>query len=139
MQSFSLNIIKLFVGVLLLLIAGCEKEAELGNTYHYKAYDELGLQIVEGTFSIEYGDSTNISGPWNFEAIGNPEGIGEQVGNGVFLGTVTGDTFAVDLNPEYVDNNVNLYGMITGDLITGEWSFSGIMGVINQGSFTAQK
>jgi len=129
----------LLTSAFILLLSACEKEDEESEFYQYAGFDEIGIQIIEGTFFIEYGDSTDITGQWNFESIGDPENIGPQVGSGTFIGAVDSNVFAVNLNPQYADNNVNLWGTISGNQIIGEWYYSGFPGVINQGTFRAEK
>ncbi|MCH7763156.1 MAG: hypothetical protein IIB95_05365 [Candidatus Marinimicrobia bacterium] len=107
--------------------------------YQYSSFDSLGVKIVEGTFSIEYGDTISISGEWDFEKIGNPENIGPQVGEGHLIGTIENDDFFAELKPEWIDNNVHLVGIIEGNKISGNWYYSGFAGIINDGTFIAEK
>ena len=122
-----------------LIFSRCEEEDNPQETYQYSGFDGMGIKIIAGSFSIEPGDSIDITGQWNFEALGAPENIGPQIGTGLFIGSIDGNVFAVNLNPQFVDNNVNLWGTISGNQIIGEWYYSGFPGVINQGTFTAQK
>ena len=112
---------------------------DLREPYQYQAYDSLGVLVVEGWFRIETQDSTFISGVWDFDPVGNPENIGPQTGNGFFTGQQEGDWIRMELNPDMVDNNVSLYGTFTGTVINGEWQFTGFPGLINEGSFYAEK
>ncbi len=135
MINKSIYVIVLFLSF---LIIGCNKD-EMDGLYHYSAFDTLGVKIVEGTFSIEYGDSISISGDWDFEKIGNPENIGPQTGEGALIGTIEEDEFHSELNPYMADNNVSLVGIIDGNKITGDWYYSGFAGIINYGAFRAEK
>ena len=119
-------------------IIGCNKDETVG-LYHYSSFDSLGVKIVEGTFSIEYGDSISISGEWDFEEIGNPQNIGPQTGEGQLIGTIEENGFHVELNPDMIDNNVSLVGVIDGNKIEGDWIYSGFPGIINYGTFIAEK
>ncbi len=112
---------------------------DLRVPYQYEAYNSLGVLVVEGWFRIETQDSTFISGVWDFDPVGNPENIGPQTGNGFFTGHLDGDQIRMELNPDMVDNNVSLYGTFTATVITGEWQFTGFPGLINEGSFYAEK
>lgn len=120
------------------LISGCNID-ETEGLFHYSSFDSLGVNIVEGTFSIEYGDSISISGDWDFEKIGNPENIGPQTGEGQLLGTIENEAFFAELNSYMSDNNVSLVGVINGNTITGDWTYSGFAGIINYGTFNAEK
>jgi len=132
------KIISLFI-LVVLFCCSCEEENEASDFYQYSGYDSTGVQVVEGAFTINEGDSTNISGAWIFQAIGDPQNIGPQLGEGTFIGTIIGDEFAVSLNPAWRDNNVFLNGTIVGDKITGHWVYATIIGITSQGSFMAAK
>jgi len=45
----------------------------------------------------------------------------------------------INLNPEWADNNVFLEGTIDGNKITGNWVYSGFGGVMNHGTYSAEK
>ncbi len=111
----------------------------LREPYQYRAYDSLGVLIVSGWFRIESQDSAVIGGVWDFDPVGNPENIGPQTGNGHFIGYQDATEIRLELNPYMMDNNVSLYGTFTGTVITGEWQFTGYPGLINKGSFYAEK
>ena len=84
------------------------------------------------------GDSGDVSGSWNLDAVGTPSPmIGPQVGQGRLEGRVDGASFSANLNPQMVDNNVFLFGVMEAGVITGTWEFSGFPGVLNRGSFSA--
>ncbi|MBC8400751.1 MAG: hypothetical protein H8E14_04620 [Candidatus Marinimicrobia bacterium] len=117
------------------LFSGCEED----RPYNYNANDSTGVHIVTGWFSITEHDSSAISGEWEFVGVENPENIGPQTGNGFFTGHLDGDQIRMELNPYMVDNNVSLYGTFSGTVITGEWQFTGFPGLINEGSFYAEK
>ena len=117
------------------LFSGCEE----ARPYSYNAYDSTGIHIVTGWFSITEHDSSAISGEWEFIGVGNPENIGPQTGSGIFTGYQEEDWIRMELNPDMVDNNVNLHGTFTGTVINGEWQFTGFPGLINEGSFYAEK
>ena len=61
----------------------------------------LGVQIIEGSLFFEYGDSSSISGAWDFNVVGNPENIGPQTGEGEYIGTVENNQLSINLNPEW--------------------------------------
>ncbi len=135
---------KIFINITIIILSlvifsACNKNTESNNIYQYSGYDSLGVKIIEGSFSIVFGDSISISGEWNFSAIGNPENIGPQTGEGEYIGTIENNELRINLNPEWVDNNVNLAGNINGNNIAGNWTYSGFPGIINYGTFTAEK
>ena len=88
---------------------------------------------------FEYGDSSSISGAWDFNVIGSPENIGPQTGEGEYIGTVENNLLWINLNPEWADNNVHLDGTIDGNKITGNWVYSVFAGSMNHGTFSAEK
>jgi len=112
---------------------------DLREPYHYQAYDTLGTLIVSGWFKIEFHDSTAIQGSWVFDSVGEPENIGPQTGNGHFIGYQNTAEIRLELNPYMMDNNVSLYGTFNGTVINGEWQFTGYPGLLNEGSFYAEK
>ncbi|HJL74137.1 MAG TPA: hypothetical protein QGF08_06245 [Candidatus Marinimicrobia bacterium] len=123
----------------LLFVFSCDDQQESENMYQYSGYDSLGVQIIEGSFFFEYGDSSSISGAWDFNVIGSPENIGPQTGEGEYIGTVENNQLLINLNPEWADNNVHLDGAIDGNKITGDWVYSGFAGSMNHGTFSAEK
>ena len=123
----------------LLFVFSCDDKQESENMYQYSGYDTLGVQIIEGSLFFEYGDSSSISGAWNFNVIGSPENIGPQTGEGEYIGTVENNQLWINLNPEWADNNVHLDGTIDGNKITGNWVYSGFAGSMNHGTFSAEK
>jgi len=123
----------------LLFVFSCDDKQESENIYQYFGYDTLGVQIIEGSLFFEYGDSSSISGTWDFNVIGSPENIGPQTGEGEYIGTVENNQLWINLNPEWADNNVHLDGTIDGNKITGNWVYSGFAGSMNHGTFSAEK
>ncbi len=112
---------------------------DLRKPYQYEAYDSLGVLVVEGWFRIETQDSSFISGVWDFDPVDSLDNIGPQTGNGFFTGHLEGGQIRMELNPYMMDNNVSLYGTYSGTVINGEWQYTGYPGLINKGSFYAEK
>jgi len=106
--------------------------------YFYKSYDTTGTKIVEGWISIVQ-DSSEISGEWNLNKVGDPENIGPQVGRGELVGGFIQDTVWVELNPDVVDNNLQLRGVIDDGKFSGKWEWMTIQGITNYGTFEAVK
>ncbi|MCI0614497.1 hypothetical protein L0244_16035 [bacterium] len=123
------------------LFAGCNDDDEGAQTgsYRYTAFLN-NSPVVEGTIQIDSLNTQNVSGQWDFHAVGDERNdVGPQIGSGNFTGSFDGAAVTINLNPEMADNNVTLHGTFTGDTIRGEWSFSGFAGVINHGPFMAQR
>lgn len=121
------------------LIAGCSDDESTASTgsYRYTGYLNSTL-VVEGTIQIDSLNPQNVTGHWDFHAVGEERNdIGPQIGSGNFTGTFDGASLFINLNPDMADNNVILSGMFSGNSIRGEWSWSGIAGVINHGPFQA--
>ncbi len=137
--DFMKRFLTLLLVVLLMCFVSCNGNIESKNTYQYSGYDTLGVQIIEGSLLFNYGNSTSISGEWNFNVIGTPDNIGPQTGEGEYIGIVEDNELWINLNPEWADNNVNLEGNIDGNKIIGNWMYSSFSGVMNYGTFIAKK
>jgi hypothetical protein len=108
-------------------------------TYKYIGYDSMGVKIVKGWIKIVFVASNYISGEWQIEKIGDPQNIGPQVGEGSLVGNVENNQLFLNLNPNYVDNNVFLICPYDDRKLTGKWNYSGFPGIINYGTFVAEK
>jgi hypothetical protein len=123
----------------------CDKDDSINGpkipegAYVYTGYDSTDVRIVTGWIKIVFNDSINISGEWELDKIGDPQNIGPQVGSGTLRGTYDRDKIYCDLNPDYVDNNVILRGEYDDKKTKGEWIYVGFPGIINQGTFKAEK
>ncbi|MCP4399073.1 MAG: hypothetical protein GY801_17450 [bacterium] len=110
------------------------------GAFKYTAYDGTGARIVEGWFTLVFKDAATVEGEWNFKAIGDPQKIGPQVGEGELRGQLQDDNeIIIDLHPGWADNNVVLNGPYSLNEILGNWAWSTIVGPTNQGTFTAVK
>ena len=90
-------------------------------------YDSTGANPINGTLSVNRGDSTDLSGTWS---LSNGQ-------SGKLNGAMTDSTLWMDFNPNLVDANTVLVGTFDGKVIRGHWTFSGVMGPINHGTFVA--
>ena len=138
---FCMKIVSLGLILSVFLITGCSDDASSPNTgqYRYTAYLNSTL-VVEGTIQIDSLNPQNVTGQWNFHAVGQPRNdIGPQIGSGNFTGSFDGSALTINLNPEMADNNVTLHGIFNANTIRGDWSFSGFAGIVNQGPFMAQQ
>src|SRR6266536_1064733 len=80
---------------------------------------EQGSQAIMGTRDLEkIGTATNILGDqWVY---------GPQIGPGTVTGGFAGaglPDMSLELKPEFVDNNVELFGFLVGDRYFGHWGW----------------
>jgi hypothetical protein len=142
MKKFAIFIL---ITILSLSFYFCNKDNAINGlkipagAYAYTGYDSTGVKIVTGWIKIVFEDSIHLSGDWELDKIGDPQNIGHQVGSGTLLGSYDKNKIYCDLNPGYVDNNLILRGDYDDKKIAGEWMYVGFPGVINQGTFNAEK
>jgi hypothetical protein len=105
----------------------------------YTSYDSSGTPLVNGWFTMNFSDSVTISGEWHFKPIGNPKNIGPQTGDGNLVGGVRNGQVWVELNPQFMDNNLRLSGTLQGNRYSGQWTWISFIGITNAGSFEAVK
>jgi len=123
----------------------CDKDNSINGlelpagTYTYTGFDSMGVKIVTGWIKIVFDDSTHISGEWELDKIGDPQNIGSQVGSGNLVGILENNQLFVNLNPDYVDNNVFLTCPYDDQKLTGKWNYSGFPGIINYGTFVGER
>ncbi len=90
-------------------------------------YDSTGGNPINGRLSVSRGDSADLSGNWGLK---NGQ-------SGKLAGAMTDSTLWMNLNPNLIDANTFLFGTFDGRNIQGKWTYSGVMGPINHGTFTA--
>ena len=95
--------------------------------------------MVTGWFAILKSDSNQISGEWHFNPTEKAKRVGPQVGNGNFVGAIDSSRMYMELNPQEIDNNLELLGMIQGSRYSGRWTWISEEGVTNWGNFEAFK
>jgi hypothetical protein len=126
---------------LFLLFSSCSKDSPTNSsntTYRYSGYNRTGQKIVSGYLWIDSVDSTIVEGRWDFKLVGSEENLGPQIGKGNFEGVKdSGGSMSLNLNPEWVDNNVFLIGSFLNSHYSGDWNYVGFPGVINTGTFEA--
>ena len=131
--------------VLSLAFYFCDKDNPLDGikipdgAYAYTGYDSTGVEIVQGWIKFEFADKATLSGEWELDKIGKPQNIGPQVGSGQLVGSFQNSQLYLNLNPQYADNNVFLACPYDDQKLEGKWTYSGFPGVINYGSFKAEK
>jgi hypothetical protein len=108
------------------------------GAYAYSGYDPAGNLVVTGRLSLVSLTNGRLQGQWNLQQAGDTSvRLGPQIGTGVLDGHVVGNQVWIGLNPNYVDNNVNLLGLWGGNTLTGRWEYYGFFGPLGQGPFTA--
>lgn len=129
-----------------LLVISCERNLNSPNSssvphgaYSYTAYNTDGAAVVKGWFSIESSDSSAVKGEWHFQALGDSQHLGPQIGDGELVGMLVDMNLTVNLNPGWIDNNVLLNGTLSGHRIDGTWMWVTIAGPWTGGSFIAVK
>ena len=131
--------------ILSLSLNFCDKDNSINGTnipkgaYAYTGYDSTGTKIVKGWIKIDFDDSTTISGEWELDKIGDPENIGPQVGSGTLMGNLQNNQLFLNLNPDYVDNNVFIICPYDDQKLAGTWNYAGFPGIINYGTFVSEK
>lgn len=110
------------------------------GSYKYTGYDSSGNKIISGYLWFESFDSSYVKGTWDFKLLSNKDNFGPQIGRGQFEGMKdTRGSLRINLNPEWIDNNVLLDGSILISTYRGSWSYIGFPGVINKGTFEAHR
>ena len=123
------------------LFTACSKNtvnSENDNHYDYTAFNSSGTRVAEGVLWLNITDST-ITGNWEIQAIGNPQNIGPQIGEGDLIGDYNRDSLWVELQPQMRDNNLMLIGKLEGSEYSGRWIYSSFIGVTAAGAFHAKK
>jgi len=132
------------VSILVIVFVSCKDDASLtgpisSGRYEYKAYDSSGNLVVFGWLFIHTDNPPNINGTWSLEGIAPLNEIGPQTGSGELQGRYENDEISINLNPQYIDNNVCLSGSVEGESIIGLWQRISYSGVTNEGTFSAVK
>jgi hypothetical protein len=128
--------------IVALLLPGCTMHptapGELAGPYHYTAYNAGDSVVVTGTITLSNPDSTLLTGHWALIAVNGAADIGPQTGTGT-LRVSSASGIAINLNPEFVDNNVSLDGATGTNVITGTWRWSTFTGITAEGRFVMKK
>ena len=111
------------------------------GTLRYLAFNGGVTPLLEGSLSLEVGEDSLITGSWAIDWVAGADTtvtVGPQVGAGVLAGQLLADgSVVLNLNVDYADHNVFLYGRRTGDRISGTWEYSGFAGPMAWGRFAA--
>lgn len=106
--------------------------------YAYEGFTPGGELLVTGLLAItNRGDP--LRGTWKLSGVGEPIGIGPQIGRGELSGTLNDGSLYLNLNPGTSDDNVFLNGSLVGDSYTGEWTHSTFLGPVTNGTFVAER
>jgi len=133
-------IFAILVFALLFVIQSCSEstiEAVPEGAFAYTSYDSLGKKIAIGWLFFDLDDSSYIEGEWNINKVGNHGSIGPQIGEGNLVGSFIEDKLSIELNPNFVDNNLRLIGNLVGNKYSGKWFYSSLIGLTNWGRFEA--
>jgi hypothetical protein len=134
---------RLLVIAAFFILIGCEKDYPVQSApseyFQYMAYDTIGTPVVGGWMTINIQDSTHVTGKWHFNKINNPLKIGPHTGEGNLIGGFDNGQLHINLNPNYIDNNVFLSGKIQTTNYSGIWVWSGFPGPLNKGTFIAKR
>lgn len=121
-------------------IEGDGVEVREVRPYVYTGYDSNGTVLVTGSLNLAFSDTPEITGTWDLAAApGVPtQGLWPQVGKGLLTGRLDGNAIGLNLNPNFVDNNVVLTGTLSSQKIEGRWDYVGFPGILRRGAFVAQ-
>jgi len=111
----------------------------LPGEYNLTAFDSLGVKISQGSLTVNLISDSKIEGEWSFVQVGSNSYNGFKFGDGKYTGTVSGDTVRINLNPDMIDDNINLFGIFSDGVIAGKWEWSTFVGVTTRGTFNAVK
>ncbi len=110
--------------------------------YRYVARATSGATLLVGTLELTFPDDSTVTGTWSITwapGADTTAEVGPQVGNGTLVGTRSGTTMFLDLNPGYADHNVFLQAVAIGAGFEGEWSWSTFAGPRSRGAFAATR
>lgn len=113
--------------------------SEKYSAYNYTGYDTSGVAIVKGELRLNYEDNEKISGDWHLIRLSSAGQIGPQTGSGNLIGGYESDGFWIELQPAYIDNNVQLTGSRDDTQLNGKWIWITFAGITNHGTFTAKE
>ncbi len=128
--------------VIMTLLRGCfDSSTDNGDippgAYSYTAFDSAGVKVVTGWLDLDFVDEENIEGKWELTPVGNPSNIGPQIGDGNLIGSIKENIIQINLNPNWRDNNVVLFGDYSAEKFNGDWQWITFGGPTNGGTFEA--
>jgi hypothetical protein len=107
--------------------------------FNYSGYDSSNTLISEGWLKINFEDSTKITGEWHIKKLNNSQNTGLGDESGSLIGGTNNKSVWLNLNPDYVDNNLFLVGVLSKNKFEGNWQWITFAGITNSGNFIAIK
>ncbi|MBT4453661.1 MAG: hypothetical protein HOC49_06415 [Candidatus Marinimicrobia bacterium] len=132
---------KIYVLLISLALFACEDEND-DNQYEYTAYYGKSLRIcVQGEMEINIEKDSTITGTWKTELVEGFSGndVGPQIGTGELIGGINDGKLYLQMNPGFIDNNIDLTGGGIVDEYSGTWVWISFAGITSSGSFELKK
>jgi hypothetical protein len=133
----------LVIIVMILLFNSCSSsevnESFPYGSYHYRSYNFLGDLVGDGTIYIDKSDSNMVTGNWNIREVRLCLNCGRQFGSGYLEGYIENDSLIVNLNPNDIEIDTKLIGVISDNEFSGDWRWINRQGFGFSGQFTAIK
>jgi hypothetical protein len=111
------------------------------GVYSFTIYDRGGDSMATGSFEIKNIDGKDISGTYIFDKVYKQSQIIKAGETKEMTGSLTDDRkqIFINANPKLSDSNIFL--RITAGLLSysGEWSYSTMMGILDNGVIKAYK
>ena len=129
--------------LLLLLLNSCATSNVYQSfpygSYQYRSYNFVGDLVGEGTLYVDQSDSNSLTGNWNIRKVRDCKNCGAQFGSGFLTGYIEDDKMYINLNPDIVDIDTKLIGVIADGEFIGDWRWSNQAGFGFSGTFKAAK
>ena len=122
----------------LLFACSCEDKENSNGTYKYTAYFGKSLVVcASGFIEMTIAIDSTITGSWEISAANefSEKEIGPQIGTGKLEGSIKAEKIFINLNPEWIDNNILLNADYSKDQFAGSWVWSTFIGPTASGSF----
>ena len=124
-------------------LLSCEdKNQDDDKQYEYTAYYGKSLRVcVQGKMELNIGTDSTITGTWKTEVVGgfSENDVGPQIGTGELKGNIKDGKFYLQMNPGFIDNNIDLTGVSFVDEYSGTWVWISFVGITSSGSFKLKK
>lgn len=138
--GISLSISALLVGCDDLLVQA--PNGDLSGVYAYLA--QAGhVDVVSGIVRLQVQDDSSVTGTWELQRVPGTDTsitVGPQLGSGTLQGRRSTNGLWLDLNPDWVDNNVFLaLRPPVSSTLSGTWDHSTIVGPVTGGSVRLQR
>ena len=107
------------------------------GSFHFRSYNFLGDLVGDGTIYINKSDSIFVTGNWNIREVAFCLNCGRQFGSGYLEGYIENDTMVVNLNPNDIEIDTKLIGVLGENEYSGDWRWKDRQGFGFSGTFTA--